>query len=60
MEATLEEVIVWGYEISGCNDEGLTDFDEAVRLAMEQGGMEMPTDEQLDEWRVKFDAEFDR
>lgn len=56
-------LVALGYEIADCNPEGLTDFDEALRIACErlQGGdwgYEPDPTVTLDALRVRWAREF--
>ena len=53
-------VLHWGYEQQASNDEGSVDFDDAVRLACENDGMEPPTPAQRKEAHRSFKQEFKR
>ena len=38
----IAEIIQVAYEISDCNEEGMTDADEAIRIWCERTGYELP------------------
>lgn len=54
----IQLVIEAGYEQLECNNEGLTDFDDAVRIACEQKDMASPTKEERKQAKSIFESEF--
>lgn len=53
-------VILTGYEQKDSNDEGMTDFGDAVRIACEQNNMQAPTKQEEKKARAEFKKEFKR
>lgn len=58
----LARLIEVGYEIADCNDEGLTDFDEAVRILQTRGISDADLENVRENYQVyesKFNHEFE-